>query len=138
MFLKSAFPGSSGSIVVSKVFTHSASGSRLLRQLCSQSWRIDRDILLHPWTPLHRQPNAGVRGMEVDLELIKRAAAAPQIQPLCHINQRSPRRIDAKRISIVQVARGSDRRNHTLSDVAQLLPLLRGEGLQITSNRWNA
>jgi hypothetical protein len=72
----------------------------LLRQLRRQPWRIQRDVFLHAWPPLHQEPDVGVRGVEVDLELVERAAPAPDIQPLRYIHQRRPLRIDAECVSI--------------------------------------
>jgi hypothetical protein len=115
-----------------------ASASGLLRQLRRQPWRIQRDVFLHAWPSLHQEPDVGVRGVEVDLELVEGAAPAPDIQPLRHIHQRRPLRIDAECVSIAQLPRGRDSRNYMRPELLQLLPLLRSERLQIAGNGWNS
>jgi hypothetical protein len=88
--------------------------SGLLRQLRRQSRRIHPDIFLHARPPLHRQPNAGVRGMEVDLEFVEGAAPAPQIQPVRHVRERRLGWVDVECVSVIQLPRGGDCRNHML------------------------
>jgi hypothetical protein len=112
--------------------------SGLLLQLRRQARRIRWNVFLNTGPALYRQPKAAVRRMDVDLEFVKRAATAPQFQPLRDIDQRRLRRVDAESIPVAQLPRCGDGRNDMLAHLTQLLSLLRRERLRIAGDRWKS